>query len=169
MQPDKASVLKKARELVTTGGLINLSRRELCEAAGIPDGSFPHVMGCNFAEFVDQLRGEDIQENAHTVSKSRANPELRRAQILGIAVEQAKTVGYHKITRDSVAEGAGVSMGLVTRYFGTMQKLRRAVMRAAIARRIPEIVAQGLGTCDPLARKAPADLKARAAGLLANA
>ncbi len=166
---ERITVLNKARELVKSGGLINLSRRDLCEAAGIPDGSFPHVMGCNFAEFVDQLRAEGIQEDAHTVNKSRANPELRRDQILGVALEQAKTVGYHKVTRDSIAEGAGVSMGLVTRYFGTMVQLKRAVMRAAIARSVPEVVAQGLANGDPQARKASPELKALAANLLANA
>lgn len=169
MQPDKSSVLAKARELVKSGGLINLSRQGLCEAAGIPDGSFPHVMGCNFAEFVGQLRAENIQENAHTVSKSRANPELRKSQILGVALAQAKAVGYHKVTRDAIADGAGVSMGLVTRYFGTMGQLKRAVMRAAITQGVAEVVAQGLANGDPQARKAPAELKAQAAAVLTNA
>ena len=116
----REEVKKVAVCMVTGAGLINLSRRELCERAGIPDGSFPHIMGCNFAEFVEELKLEDIQEISHSVSKTRANPELRKEHILSVAVTMAETDGYSKITRDKIAEAAGVSMGLVTRYFGTM-------------------------------------------------
>lgn len=149
-------------------GLINLSRRELCDSAGIPDGSFPHVMGCNFADFVEELREEGIETPNVPVSKSRANPGLRRDHILNVAIEMAKVKGYHKITRDGVADSAGVSMGLVTRYFGTMNQLRKAVMRSAVKQGIPEIVAQGLANGDDHAKKASAELKAQAATLLAN-
>ena len=149
-------------------GLINLSRRDLCERAGIPDGSFPHIMGCNFAEFIDELKEEKIEGGAHVVSKSRTDPALRRDQILTVAVDQSKEIGYNNITRDNVAEGAGVSMGLVTRYFGTMCKLKRQVMRYAIKNEIAEIIAQGLANGDNHAKKAPPELKAEAATLLAN-
>lgn len=154
--------------MVKGEGLINLSRRELCERAGIPDGSFPHIMGCNFSDFVEELKLENIQEIAHSVSKTRANPELRKDHILNIAVAMAKVSGYNKITRDKIAEGAGVSMGLVTRYFGTMNQLKTAIMRRAIKQGIAEIIAQGLANGDDHAKKAPAELKAEAATLLAN-
>lgn len=149
-------------------GLINLSRRELCERAGIPDGSFPHIMGCNFAEFVEELKLENIQELSHSVSKTRANPELRKDHILSVAVNMAKTTGYSKVTRDKIAEGAGVSMGLVTRYFGTMGQLKTAIMRRAVKQGIAEIIAQGLANGDGHAKNAPAELKEEAATLLAN-
>ena len=154
--------------MVKGAGLINLSRRELCERAGIPDGSFPHIMGCNFAEFVEGLKLEGIEEIPHAVSKTRANPALRKDHILTVAVGMAKTEGYNKITRDKIAEGAGVSMGLVTRYFGTMNHLKTAIMRRAIKQGIAEIIAQGLANGDDHAKKAPAELKAEAATLLAN-
>lgn len=154
--------------MVKGAGLINLSRRELCERAGIPDGSFPHIMGCNFAEFVEELKLEDIQELSHSVSKTRANPELRKDHILNVAVKMATVSGYNKITRDKVAEGAGVSMGLVTRYFGTMGQLKNAIMRRAVKQGLAEIIAQGLANGDDHAKKAPAELKAEAATLLAN-
>ena len=35
----KSEVYDVARDMVRSGGLINLSRRELCKRAGIPDGS----------------------------------------------------------------------------------------------------------------------------------
>lgn len=160
-------VKQTALSMIEEAGLINLSRSALCARAGIPDGSFPHVMGCNFSEFVEELRGLR-PDPAHVVTKNRANPALRKDQILSVAVTQAKEVGYTKITRDGVAEGAGVSMGLVTRYFGTMKQLKRDVIRYAIRNEIAEIIAQGLANGDDHARKAPAELKAKAATLLAN-
>lgn len=165
---NRQQVKETAIAMVKKAGLINLSRRKLCESAGIPDGSFPHIMGCNFADFVEELRKEGISTPDVPVSKSRANPALRKDQILTVAIEMAKEQGYHKITRDAVAECAGVSMGLVTRYFGTMKQLKTAVMRTAVKQGIPEIVAQGLANGDDHAKKAPAELKAEAATLLAN-
>ena len=160
-------VKQTAIDMVEEAGLINLSRSALCARAGIPDGSFPHVMGCNFSEFVEELRGLRADPQ-HVVTKNRANPALRKNQILNVAVNMAKDVGYNKVTRDAVAEGAGVSMGLVTRYFGTMKNLRRDIMRFAIRNEVAEIIAQGLANGDDHARKAPAELKAQAATLLAN-
>lgn len=93
---------------------------------------------------------------------ARLKPEDRRARILEHAVEAARSIGYQHITRDEVARRAAVSVGLVTRYFGTMPKLKRAVMRAAIQGEVLEVVAQGLAAADPHARKAPNDLKQRA-------
>lgn len=148
--------------MVKGEGLINLSRRELCERAGIPDGSFPHIMGCNFSDFVEELKLENIQEIAHSVSKTRANPELRKDHILNIAVTMAKVSGYNKITRDKIAESAGVSMGLVTRYFGTMVQLRRDIVRMAVRNEILEVVAQAVISNDPHVKKIDADLKERA-------
>lgn len=164
----REQVKEVAVGMVTERGLINLSRRELCERAGIPDGSFPHIMGCNFAEFVEELKLENIIELSHSVSKTRANPELRKDHILNVAVTMSRVGGYNKITRDKIAERAGVSMGLVTRYFGTMGQLRNAIMRRAVKQGIAEIIAQGLANGDDHARKAPAELKAEAATLLAN-
>lgn len=165
---NRKQVKQTAIGMVQKVGLINLSRRDLCDRAGIPDGSFPHVMGCNFAEFVNELKEEGHDDATYPVSKSRANPALRKGQILSVAINLAKEQGYDKITRDGVAEKAGVSMGLVTRYFGTMHQLKVAIMRTAVKQGILEIVAQGLANGDVHARKAPAELKARAVTLLAN-
>lgn len=155
--------------MVRESGLINLSRRELCEQADIPDGSFPHIMECNFSQFVEELRAMNIEENARAcVSKSRVPAAMRKEHILGVAIELAIRDGYNKITRDGIAEAAGVSMGLVTKYFGTMIQLKRDVIRAAIKQEIPEIIAQGLANGDDRARKASAELKAKAATILAS-
>lgn len=95
----------------------------------------------------------------------------RDGRILEAAVELAKepgTGGYQWITRDLVAERAGVSVGSVNNAFGRMVELKRAVMREAVSREIVEIVAQGLADGSPIAAAAPPDLKARAARSIAH-
>jgi len=93
-------------------------------------------------------------------------PDDRKAQILAEAVRQARFVGYQNIRRENVAKALGLSVGMVNHTFTTMALLKRAVMGAAIAQRIPEIVAQGLAAKDPRAMNAPDDLKAAARATL---
>ena len=157
-----------ALSMVKKSGLINLSRLALCEKAGIPDGSFPHVMGCTFSEFVEELQEETTCTKQHRVNKSRVNPSLRRDQLLQASVEISRKTGYDKITRDGIAQYADVSVGLVTRYFGTMKQLKRDVMRFAVNNDIVEIVAQGLADGNRHAKKASPELKKQAAIIIAN-
>jgi len=95
-------------------------------------------------------------------NKKRLPPHERKEAILSAAIELATVKGYQQITRDGIAEQAGVSMGLVTRYFSTMNQLRRDVMRHAIKREILSIVADGMACRDPHAMKAPEELRRRA-------
>jgi hypothetical protein len=162
--------LKKiAVQMAEEKGLINLSRADLCAQASIPDGSFIHVMGCTFTDLVAEIRADGIDESkSHTISRRRVSPGIRKTNILDAALEKAKDVGYREITREEIAEQAGVSMGLVSRYLGTMDQIRKAIMRAAIRREVLEIVAQGLACGDDQARKADPGVKAAAAKLLAD-
>ena len=165
---NREEVKQVAVKMVRDHGLINLSRSELCERAGIPDGSFPHVMGLTFAEFVAELSAEGITTATTTVSKRRANPALRKESILDAAVALAKELTYKKVTRDLVAARAGISPGLVSRYFGTMKQLHRDIIRRAIKDEVLEVVAQGLANGDIHALKASPELKTKAAHVLAN-
>lgn len=87
----------------------------------------------------------------------------RRSQILAAAIEVAKIDGYQWVRRTEVAQRAGVAVGLVNKYYGTMIQLKRAVMRAAVEQRIVPLVAQGLADGNEHALKADAALKAQAA------
>jgi len=167
----KNHITNTALDMVHESGLINLSRRELCERAGIPNGSFPHYMGESFTEFVSRIKKAipDDDDKHYPVIKTRANPELRRDQILNVAVTLSVRCGYNNIRRDHVAEVAGVSEGLVTKYFNTMTQLRRDIIRSAIKKEIPEIIAQGLANGDKHAKKAPPELKNKAANIIATA
>ncbi|MBW1726010.1 MAG: TetR/AcrR family transcriptional regulator [Deltaproteobacteria bacterium] len=163
----REQIKKIAVKMVETDGLINLSRSDLCKRAEIPDGSFPHIMGCNFSDFVEELKGENISEKSHDVNKSRVDPVLRRAHILNTAVDMAKIDGYQRITRDGLAKKAGVSSGLVTRYFNTMSQLRRSIVRNAVQHEVLEIIAQAVLSNDPHVSKASTELKKRALASIA--
>jgi hypothetical protein len=166
---NRETIKQTAAEMANKNGLINLSRADLCEKIGIPDGSFPHVAECTFTELVAELQSEGVGTHiADSVSKSRVNPALRKEYLLNAAVTIAKKVGYQKVTREAIAVEAGVSAGLITNYLGTMVNLRRDVMRAAIRLGIAEIVAQGLANNDAHARKASPELKEKAARIIAN-
>jgi len=102
------------------------------------------------------------------MSEKRMQPKERRAAILTAAVELARVEGYNRITREGVANAAGVSPGLVSQYFNTMAQLRRALIRHAINAEPPvlEIIAQGLTAQDPHALRASDELKKQAVALL---
>lgn len=92
----------------------------------------------------------------------RLSPEVRAEQLLEHAIEQAKTTGLARLTRDGIAQRAGVAPGLVSVRLGTMANLRRDIIRHAIKRAILPIVAEALMARDPQALKAPKELRQRA-------
>ena len=89
----------------------------------------------------------------------RLKPEVRRDQILAVAIDIAIKQGYNHVTRERIAEQANISTGLVNRVFNTMAQLRRAVMRAAIHSELLPIVAAGLGCNCHVAHGASEQLK----------
>lgn len=94
-------------------------------------------------------------------------PAVRRQQILQSALTLAVRHGYRHVTRDQIASHARISTGLINRYFATIETLQHEVMAAAVARRLLDIVAQGLAARDPIALGAPLELRESAAKMLA--
>ena len=90
-------------------------------------------------------------------------PDVRSAEILATAVKLAKKEGFRKLTRAGIAQTAKVSTGLVSRYFGSMDKMKDEVMKVAVRERILPIVADGLADRHKVAVRAPEDLKRQAA------
>ncbi len=86
----------------------------------------------------------------------------RTAQILAAALKLAMRAGYTRITREAIAAAAGVSPGLVTHHMGTMEQLRRDVMREAIRAKCLPVIAQGVVARDRHALKAPRELQQKA-------
>lgn len=100
------------------------------------------------------------------MTKRRLDPDVRSAQILSAAVTLAKRRGFSRLTRDAIAEEAGVSVGLVSNYLGTMDDLRNEVMRRAVVEEILPIIAAGLAEGNRIALRAPASLRHRAGTVL---
>jgi len=86
----------------------------------------------------------------------------KRDIILNAAVEEALIKGYENITRDNIAERAGVAVGTVNAHFKDMAHLRRAVMHCAIQNHHLDILAQGLAEGCDVARTASEELKREA-------
>lgn len=84
---------------------------------------------------------------------------LTKDHIFETALRLAENEGFNNITRDGIALAASVSVGLVSHYFGTMTKLKRSIMRAAIKRKLLSIVGTGLVLKDKTALKAPEHVK----------
>lgn len=94
--------------------------------------------------------------------RTRLPADVRRDQILSVAVSIALRDGFSKLTRDGVADEAQVATGQVNQMFGTMGALSRAVMKAAIGRELLPIIAHGLAQGDKDAHAAPDWLKRKA-------
>ncbi len=74
----------------------------------------------------------------------RLDTTVRTEQLLAAALAEAQRCGWRQMTREGIASAAGVSPGLVSARLGTMDALRRSVMRQAIKQRVLRIVAEGL-------------------------
>lgn len=89
----------------------------------------------------------------------RSDPAVRTAELLEVALRLAAAEGWRTLTRDRIAAIAGVSPGLVSARLGTMEALKRSVMRAAVKNRTVAVVAEGLLVGDKQARRADAELR----------
>ena len=97
------------------------------------------------------------------------NIKERTAYLLAHAVGLAERDGWHTLTHASIAEVAAVSPSLVKVRLGTIESIRRAVMRAAVKQRMPRVVAEGLLAGDKSARKADEPLRRECASRVACA
>lgn len=153
----KEKIIQITLELAAEHGLLNLSRKMVCDAAGIPVGSFTYRMECDFSEFIESLDAELGEEMPRL--RRRAMPALRREQLINLAMDLAHQYGYTNVTRQGLAVEANVSASLVNRYFGNTDTLRKLIMQTAISRKDKKIIAQGLAIGDKRALAAPEKLK----------
>lgn len=94
--------------------------------------------------------------------------DTRTDQITAAALTLAERSpgGYRSLSREAIAQAAEVSPALVSARMGTMESVRRLIIRAAIKAGNARVVAQGLAVGDPHARKAPDALRQKAAKLI---
>lgn len=159
-------VINTAKLMIDRNGIINLTRQNLSKKAGIPDGSFIHIVGCSFTELLNEL--DDKPGGAKLKHRQRVDPNQRKQLILTTAVKICERVDYSKLTSSQIADKLKISRSLINRYFGSIGKLRREVLKYAIKNEVLPIVVQGLINKDRLAKNAPFALKEKAASLIAN-
>jgi AcrR family transcriptional regulator len=102
------------------------------------------------------------------MSRIRKTADARREQCIEAALELSKDKPYYRVTRNEIADAVGVAGSVVQWHFGTVVKMRRQIMRAAIAAERLDIISQGIANQDPHALKAPAELRTRALIALAK-
>lgn len=158
----KQEVLKVAVKLAKERGLINLSRADISQAAGIPDGSWTAIVGASFLDVVGEVKAIIGEEKYFPVTKKRVLPELRKENILSCALKLSESIGYTNVKASDLAEMAGVTSPNIFRHFGTITQLRRDIMRKAVKSKNLKVIAQGLAAGDSHAQKADPELKAEA-------
>lgn len=98
----------------------------------------------------------------------RMRPQDRRDAILSSAVDVVQSCGFSSVTREQVAEAAGISKATINYHFKSMDEFRSDLMRYAVRTRCLLIIAQGLVVGDKIAKSAPDDVKQRALDSLVN-
>lgn len=69
--------------------------------------------------------------------------------LLDAALELSEIHGYRQVTRDQIAALARVSTGAVTNGLGTMDQMRKTVVRHAVRTGRDRIIAQAITLGDP--------------------
>ncbi|ACG60336.1 hypothetical protein phiPLPE_14 [Iodobacter phage PhiPLPE] len=89
----------------------------------------------------------------------------RRLSILAVSADVAKDKGLMGLRREHVADKLGIADGLISKPFGSIYKLRVALVAYAIEHELVEIVAEALvsrdSTLKNAAKKAPDAFKRR--------
>ena len=102
------------------------------------------------------------------MTRNRLQADLRRHDILEAAARVAAISSYREITQAQIAAEAGISPGLITYHFYSMNKLRKKLMVWAVQNKNLTIVAQGLAMHDPIAMSAPKTTRSNAAAILGH-
>ena len=89
-----------------------------------------------------------------------------KEDVLRHAIDLARSLGYTNVTREMLAQRAGISPAQVSVLFGTMPQLRRAIMSAAVARKDLGVIAQGIVAGEPKAKACAVELKLAAVARL---
>jgi len=92
----------------------------------------------------------------------KLTPSERKPKLLAVALDLAVGAGFQKVTREMIASRAGVSGGLISRYW-TAPELATAILDEAIRLGVLPVVAQGLAARHPSALAASESIRRAAA------
>lgn len=85
---------------------------------------------------------------------------MSKSIIIDAALRLALVHGYKGVTRSMVARKLGVATGTINYHVRTMARLRSAILRGAIEKRIARVFAEGVIDKHPVAMKADPALRA---------
>lgn len=102
------------------------------------------------------------QKQLSRLDRANQQRKARRAKLIKAAHALARKVGYRHIMRADVADRVGMAHSIINHEFGTMDGLRDAVVEYAVRRGYTTVLAQALAAGHPIAKRAPAELRARA-------
>lgn len=88
--------------------------------------------------------------------------QARHNQILAIALKLAESNHYQTITRKQIAKRAQTATGTINRVFGTMFKLRVAIVKRAIEEECLIVIGQAIAANDIAAVFVPVSLRRKA-------
>ena len=83
---------------------------------------------------------------ADAPARRRLDPDERRAQILGRAIEMFGERPYAAVSTAELAQRAGVARGLINHYFGNKRDLYLAVVRRMVTLPKPDNMVLPTGT-----------------------
>jgi len=66
-----------------------------------------------------------------------------KKSILAAALKLSIAKGYNRLSRDEIAIEAGCTPSLISYHFGTMKKLRRAILGEAKRLKVESVIKQG--------------------------
>ena len=100
------------------------------------------------------------------MAKKRFKGDVRKEQILDTAIILADAGHYTKVTRSDIARELDITPPAVQHHFGTMEQLKRDLMRRAVSVGHARVILQGLVAKDAHALKASDELKEKALACL---
>lgn len=140
--------VKRVIEHTVKEGLHVTTREQVCAFLGISTGSFKHIMGVPYTDFINRVI-DALPLEACTAAGVRLQPALRRKQVIACAVELSREHKYWGFSRKQVADAAGISETTLCRLI-TLSKLREEVVRYGIATRDKQLIAQAQAKNDKL-------------------
>lgn len=97
----------------------------------------------------------------------RYRPSVRRSLILSAACTLAANgTPYYQLTREQIAQAAGVTASTLRYHFGGIGLLRRCVVDFAIQHDYLAVIAQAMTVRDPAVRGLDGETRRRAAGYI---
>jgi AcrR family transcriptional regulator len=169
----REQIFNAALEIAEESGVESVHGAEISQRTGIKQGALNYFYGS-----MDTLRNdvmkwarengkfEDFQDPRY-IDRRRASAKVRKKQLMAHALDLAIETNYREVTRDQIADAAGISTSLVTHYLGTLKSMRRDIVRAALADEIPEVIAQAIACKDPRVANLPPEEKAKYLSILA--